>query len=62
MARCIREFVLCRSRGEVYKAVVCAGGSFWVVDGFVIIEEGDNVDLEGEGEEINDGIDYWFKS
>lgn len=48
-------------RGEVDEAKVGAGGPGDVVDGFVIVEEGHDVDSEGEGEEGEDGIDYGFK-
>ena len=53
---------MCRTRGEVDEAEVCAGCSFGVVDRFIVVEDADDVDGEWEGEGGDDGVDDWFES
>ena len=47
--------------GEECKAVVGAGGALDVVDWFVVVEDGNNVNNEGEGWGVDDAVNDFFK-
>ena len=46
---------------EECEAVICAGGAFDIVDGLCIVEDGDYVNGEAEGEGGDDGVEDFFE-
>lgn len=46
---------------EECEAVICAGCAFDIVDWLCIVEDGDYVDGEAEGEGGDDGVEDFFK-